>query len=302
MRPPPVVSNAQWNPTYELHATTENGKPSSSVSLHYRARVSQSTGEDWNNTALTLSTVASDTVVKQIPQLRRVRIQPAQFMRTCGQKGGLFSNFSNVNNNPGGVGLFGGSSNMQKPAIAPQAHSGFGGFGAQHGLFGAAPSGATGVNAFNYTLASAPQQQQQQQQTSLFGQATSAFGAAAPQVMVDHQLMQAYERELSAAEPAPLPEEDDFEEVDGRPAITEPTTVVSETPMAISFTVHGESTIPSDEVDHQVSVALLPFKAKISYITIPRIDPRVFLQVRSDSISRFQSSNRHFAVRGREQQ
>ena len=180
----------------------------------------------------------------------------------------------------------------------------FGGFGAQnHSLFGAAPSGATGVNAFIGTSGSAPQQQQQQQQqTSLFGQATSAFGAPAPQGVVNHQLMQAYERELGAAEAAPLPEEDDFEEVDGRSAITEPTTVVSETPMAISFTVHGESTIPSDEVDHQVSVALLPFKAKISYVTIPRIDPRVFLQVCSDSISRFQSSNRHFAVRGREQQ
>jgi hypothetical protein len=39
-----VVSGASWHPTYELHATTENGKPSSSVSLHYRARIQQSTG------------------------------------------------------------------------------------------------------------------------------------------------------------------------------------------------------------------------------------------------------------------
>jgi hypothetical protein len=76
-------------------------------------------------------------------------------------------------------------------------------------------------------------------------------------------------------------DDDDFEELDGPCSITEPITVVSETPMAISFSVHGESTIPSDGVDHQVSVAVLPFQAKISYITIPRIDPRVFLQVSS---------------------
>ena len=92
--------------------------------------------------------------------------------------------------------------------------------------------------------------------------------------------MQEYMRELSNANDLPLPEDDDdFEDLEGPGAITEPTTVVSETPMAISFSVHGESTIPSDGVEHQVSVAVLPFQAKISYISIPRIDPRVFLQV-----------------------
>jgi hypothetical protein len=86
-----------------------------------------------------------------------------------------------------------------------------------------------------------------------------------------------------------LPEdEDDFEDLEGPGAISEPTTVVSETPMAISFSVHGESTIPSDGVEHQASVAVLPFQAKVSYISIPRIDPRVFLQVNLDFSSKFQ--------------
>jgi hypothetical protein len=52
-------------------------------------------------------------------------------------------------------------------------------------------------------------------------------------------------------------------------------TIVTETPMAISFSVNGESNIPSDGVD---SVAVLPFSAKISYVAIPRMDPRVFLR------------------------
>jgi len=56
-------------------------------------------------------------------------------------------------------------------------------------------------------------------------------------------------------------------------------TVISETPVAASYTVDGESTIPSDGVEHQVSVAVLPFHTKVSYITVPRVDPRVFLQV-----------------------
>ncbi|KAJ3509496.1 hypothetical protein NLJ89_g5197 [Agrocybe chaxingu] len=98
----------------------------------------------------------------------------------------------------------------------------------------------------------------------------------------------AYEAELAAAEAIPLPEEDDdFEAVPTPSAITEPTTIVSETPMAISFSVHGETTIPSDGVDHQVSIALLPFEAKISYITVPRMDPRVFLQCEVENSSEY---------------
>jgi len=60
---------------------------------------------------------------------------------------------------------------------------------------------------------------------------------------------------------------------------TDPTTIVFETPIANSFTVPGKLTIPSDGDSHQVTVAVLPFTAKISYVVSPRIDPRVFLQV-----------------------
>ena len=74
------------------------------------------------------------------------------------------------------------------------------------------------------------------------------------------------------------PKDEEFEELIGGPD-SDPITIVTETPMAISFSVNGESNIPSDGIDHQVSVAVLPFSAKISYITIPRIEPRVFLQV-----------------------
>ncbi|KAF9557100.1 hypothetical protein CPC08DRAFT_725306 [Agrocybe pediades] len=55
-------------------------------------------------------------------------------------------------------------------------------------------------------------------------------------------------------------------------------TFISETPVTVSFSVHDELTIPSDGFKHQVSIAELPFTAKIAYITVPRVDPRVFLQ------------------------
>ncbi|KAF9550044.1 hypothetical protein CPC08DRAFT_768987 [Agrocybe pediades] len=248
-----LVDNAQWKPTYELHASSENGKPSKSVTLRYRARVMQQTGEDWNNTSLMLSSVASDMVVEQIPQLRQRKIQPKI------RRGGLFGPSTQPVSSlfgppPPGPSVFSsapavattslfGASN---PGFAPPQQA-FGGGGAQgRGGFGA----TAGVATFGQ-----PQQQQQQ------GQEPNQF--------------------VQTATTAPVVEDDvglDFEAVDTVSPITENKTIVSETPVAVSFAVQGESTIPSDGIDHQVSVAELPFSAKISYITIPRIDPRVFLQ------------------------
>jgi len=136
----------------------------------------------------------------------------------------------------------------------------------------------------------------QQPQSSLFGQPQQpqpqpgpSFGVAssAPQdLLIDHTLFAQNQAELASAEEHPLPDEDDFEDISS-PGTTgvEPTTVVSETPIAISFSVHGESTIPSDDVVHQVVITVLPFEATISYISVPRIEPRVYLQVRSIFLS-----------------
>lgn len=70
------VSNAQWYPVYDLHATSENGKPSASVSLQYRVALSQSTGEAWNNTDLILSTSATDVLNAGIPTSQSLSIEP----------------------------------------------------------------------------------------------------------------------------------------------------------------------------------------------------------------------------------
>lgn len=47
-----AVTGASWYPSYDLRATDTN----SPISLDYRANVYQSTGEDWENVTLTLST------------------------------------------------------------------------------------------------------------------------------------------------------------------------------------------------------------------------------------------------------
>ncbi|KAG6855766.1 hypothetical protein H0H87_011135 [Tephrocybe sp. NHM501043] len=264
-----IVSNVSWMPKYELHAKTENGKPSSTVALHYRAHVVQSTGEDWTNTSLTLSTMSSDTIAKRIPQLMPVKLRlrgPRLFgfpdnanpiMQQQQQQGGLF-----VQNNaaPSG-GLFGaanrGSLGQMQNARPPLPVGGFGPRGG--GVVGqGAPPPPPQVPAAAFGATAAP---------STFSAFTNSTGGFASASVVETL--------------------ETFEEIAAPEAITEPTTFVNETPVAISFSISGESTIPSDGIDHQVSVAVLPFEAKISYVAIPRIEPRVYLQCKVKNSSEY---------------
>jgi len=61
---------------YELHVATKAGIPVSPISLHYRARLTQSMGEDWTSVKLALSTVNMDPTNQTIPVLSPTKIQP----------------------------------------------------------------------------------------------------------------------------------------------------------------------------------------------------------------------------------
>ncbi|KAJ7629708.1 hypothetical protein DFH06DRAFT_1284783 [Mycena polygramma] len=293
-----IVSNASWESTYELHAATDNSKPSSSVALHYRARIVQSTGEDWTDTALTLSTVAASTIAKSIPWLNPIKIRPQSHPRNLfGPNKGQ----SNTNTGP----LFG--------------QTGFGQQAASGGLFGARPQvqqqqqqqqlqmmqrqqNPFGGQAFGLqpqvqgqsTGLFGSSQPQQQQQASAFG----AFGAQSQAPAPGHSIFgspqtQQQQQPISenppppADQPEPLLDVDDFEDIAIPGALAGPTTIVTETPLAISYAVEGATTVPSDGTVHQVSVAVLPFEAKISHICTPRVDPRVYLQCHVKNTSEY---------------
>jgi uncharacterized protein (TIGR02231 family) len=71
-------------------------------------------------------------------------------------------------------------------------------------------------------------------------------------------------------------EDDDGEEP--TTALAEPTTLVHESPLALTYHVEGASGVPSDGVPHQVSIAVLPFDAKIQHVTVPKVRPVAYLQ------------------------
>jgi uncharacterized protein (TIGR02231 family) len=71
-----VVTNAKWSPIYDLRAQLSTStKEESKLVVHYRASISQSTGENWEDVSLTLST-ASPLVGTTIPELRPARVRP----------------------------------------------------------------------------------------------------------------------------------------------------------------------------------------------------------------------------------
>ncbi|KAG8688394.1 hypothetical protein FRC09_012924 [Ceratobasidium sp. 395] len=73
-----VVSHASWTPLYDVHASISKSKDSSSaLDLHYRASITQMTGEDWSSVKLTLST-ASPQLGTAIPSLTPWRIGRTQ--------------------------------------------------------------------------------------------------------------------------------------------------------------------------------------------------------------------------------
>ncbi|KAG5652603.1 hypothetical protein H0H81_004385 [Sphagnurus paluster] len=248
-----MVGYVYWTPTYELHATIENGKPSPAVALHYRARVIQSTGEDWTGTALKLSTISSDATAKAIPQLHPVKLEPKSLYSNAPQKSNAFSsNAARVPNQPLAPLI---SVNPNPATTRPlQRHQQVGSiFGA--GLFGAGPGPAgTGTSA-------APSGTATRVTGGLFGLALSAPGTS----------------QASTEPTSTSSTEESYEQVTVM-EVPEPTAFVHETPAAVSFSVVGETSVRSDGVEHQVLVGVLPLEAAVSYVAIPRIEPSVYLQ------------------------
>jgi hypothetical protein len=110
--------------------------------------------------------------------------------------------------------------------------------------------------------------------SSPFG--SSLFGSSVPTGFSGAGLPSTVE-----APAASQPDEDAFSNFEEITIPTpEPTTVVTESPLSVSYTVEGESTIPSDGLAHQVSVAVLSFESKVTYVCCPKIEARVYLQVR----------------------
>ena len=189
-------------------------------------------------------------------------------------------------------GLFGQA--QPAPPPVPVVHG-----GAE--LSGATPfgyaSGSGGGGAFGQPPPfGASQAPQQQQQRSLFGASNSgfgqnaftqsAFGQSAPAAWAgSYNSFEPSAQPLSLAHTMPGPSADEgWQAVDDADAtaaeptlITEPSTVVHESPLALTYRVEGASRVPSDGVAHQLAVAVLPFAATLQHVAVPKARPIAYL-------------------------
>ena len=74
---------------------------------------------------------------------------------------------------------------------------------------------------------------------------------------------------------------DDFEPIEHPDSFDTDSVEVTETPVALTFKLDkGELvSIPSDGAQHQVTIASIPLEGSISYVCVPKVDPRVYLEV-----------------------
>lgn len=156
---------------------------------------------------------------------------------------------------------------------APPSQVAFGSAPAAPGAFGQPASmpvqaqpaqpifGASGLFGSSAQTSQAAPQQQQQQQQSLFGS-------------------------MQITQPTALPVDEwqDIEKDDAIPdgeqanVVGEQTSVVHESQLSLTYHVEGASGVPSDGVPHQVTIAVLPFEAKIQHLTVPKVRPVAYLQ------------------------
>jgi hypothetical protein len=184
---------------------------------------------------------------------------------------------------------------QQQQARLPQQQPG--------SIFGAPQYGAFGSTGSGFGASAQPAQG-----GALFGSAplapppppppgASAFGASSAPTLSPFGA-------APATDLPPIPDEtEEYEEITpDTQALSEPNMVVSETPVALSYSVEEVVTIPSDGDAHQVSVSVLPLEATIDYITVPRVEPKVYLEVRFYycSFPAFQLKTNNLIVRRQE--
>lgn len=71
-----LVENASWSPSYAVRAPEAGESKRTGVTLEYYASVSQMSGEDWSNVAMTLST-ATPSLVAKSPTLTAMNVRLA---------------------------------------------------------------------------------------------------------------------------------------------------------------------------------------------------------------------------------
>ena len=244
-----VVSGVTWTPSYDLRATTTNdGQTSPTVALHYLASIAQSTGEDWTDAALTLSTATSRTLESlsiptndplKISSLALATVPPPVIIQTSEPNDGRYRSRSPVYRRPYSPDYDRRRESYRRsPSRRPRSRS------PVHREY-APRSRSPYDRGYDRRARSRSIHLERTRAPSRVAVATqdrSVRGAAA----------------------------------------------VNRTPLSLSYRVNGTVSLPSNGLAHKISIAVLDFTAELRYVCVPRKEASVFVEASIKNTSEYQ--------------
>jgi len=271
-----LVQNASWYPLYDARVLSQ----SKEIELHYFGMLQQSTGEDWNDVSLTLST-AEPLSVKSLPELNRWFINTSPLpLRNSGNKNN-YVNSENVTYErnmgfPPGIGAVTGYITDQQtgePLI-----------GANVVLENTNLGAATNVDG-KYYISNVPEGQYRLK-VSYVGytpKLISSFNVRERNIAnLTLQLAIGMKLEkLTIVGDKPLLEADETYSVRTEDIqklkVDQKYTNVYAGELSTTFEVPTKNSIPSDNSPHKVTIAIGNSPIEFKYTSIPKLSPAVYL-------------------------
>lgn len=298
--------NATWKPVYEIHVTTVDSVPSSSVVLTYRCQISQSTGESWDDVELAVTTAEPHVPSVGLPEPKKMEIrqkgfslQPESYHQTAvrpqvmspfWKNPGYASPFENIlsSTQPARQCIFGSTQSAPHQADpnqdstgatqGPAADNVFGAFQGQpttttQGLFGSTLAQSNALAGQMFGFSHFPTQQQTSSSTIIppppyWNSSVSSFGRST-----------ATENTLGFNQPTPnLQQSQPLTSLSASAQHQRERAVLAELDKAITHTATAKVFIPSRAISgtHHILIATIPLKASFTRVAVPSVDNRVF--------------------------
>lgn len=285
--------SATWKPVYEIHVTTTDSVPSSSVVLTYRCQISQSTGENWDNVELAVTTAKHYVLSIGLPEPKKMEIRQQQGFLSqpdSYRQPAVNPQPTPVWNTPGYTSPFVHilpSAQQASPSVFGSTQTAPHQSDLSQGLIGTAQRSVGSVfgsnrqpttttpSIFGSTLA-----QSTTDQSQMFGALQGQPTATPPSPSLFESRLNALVAQMSGSSHNPTQSQasSSASAQSSSSQHKREHAVLAELNKAITHTATAKVFIPSREAGgtHHVLLATIPLKASFTRVAVPSIDTRVF--------------------------
>lgn len=286
--------SATWKPVYETHVTTTDSVPSSSVVLTYRCQISQSTGENWDNVELAVTTAKHHVHSVGLPEPKKMEIrqkqgflsqpdsyrqpvvnpQPTPVWNTPGYASPFVHILSSAQQ--ASPSMFGSTQTAPHQPDSSQGSIGTAQRSAMGSLFGSKRQPTTTTPSIFSTLA-----QSTTDQSQISGALQGQHTATPPSPSLFESRLNALAAQMSGSSHIPIQSQASSSSASAQSFSSQhqrECAVLAELDKAITHTATAKVLIPSHAAGgtHHVLLATIPLKASFTRVAVPSVDTRVF--------------------------